>query len=208
MEELPRIVSNDFFKRPANIVGKDLIGCNLFKKTASGKIIHGVIVETEAYSQNEAACHGFKSKTKKNATLFGESGCLYVYLSYGVHHCINIVTGEKDWASGVLLRALAIPNENERTASGPGLISKKFEITCIDNGIKLSMNNGVWISKENMQPFFGNIINTTRIGISKAKDLPLRWYLQSSRSVSKRAKGDRRPSITNAWKPSAYENFQ
>ena len=70
-----------------------------------------VIVETEAYFQDDPACHGYRRRTPQNETLFGELGRFYVYVSNGIHHCVNCVTGSDDWANGVLLRAVALPNE-------------------------------------------------------------------------------------------------
>ncbi len=163
-------------------------------------------METEAYSQSEAGCHGFKKRTPRNATLFGDPGRLYVYLTYGTYHCINIVTDKRDWASGVLLRAIAIPNENERIASGPGLLANRFGLNLTHDNSLISIENGLWLSKGSVSNDMKRIIQTTRIGISKAKNLPWRWYLQDSRSVSKRALGDRSPSLSKAWTPSFEKN--
>ena len=91
------------------MVGPELIGCRLVKRQPGGSLLWGVVVETEAYSQAEPACHGFRSRTKRNATLFGPPGHWYVYLTYGIHHCVNVVTDRDDWANGVLLRAIALP---------------------------------------------------------------------------------------------------
>ena len=90
------------------MVAPNLIGCFFIKRIAKKQYLSGVIVETEAYSQEEASCHGFSGRTKRNETLFGEPANLYIYLSYGLYHCVNIVTGNKDWANGVLLRSIAI----------------------------------------------------------------------------------------------------
>ena len=112
-----------FFARPAELVAPDLIGCKLIKRESNSKYLFGVIVETEAYSQVEPACHGYKRRTKSNETLFGEPGIFYIYLTYGIYYCVNVVTDKYNWASGVLLRALAIPDEDERVASGPALLA-------------------------------------------------------------------------------------
>ena len=93
-----------FFARPAELVGPELIGCRLVKRQTGGSLLWGVVVETEAYSQAEPACHGFRSRTKRNATLFGPPGHWYVYLTYGIHHCVNVVTDRDDWANGVVAR--------------------------------------------------------------------------------------------------------
>ena len=188
-ESLPK----SFYARPAEIVAPDLIGCTLIKRESNNRYLYGVIVETEAYSQAEPACHGFKSRSKKNETLFGEPGIFYVYLTYGIYYCVNIVTDRNDWASGVLLRAVALPGEDERVASGPGLLAKRFGLNRSHDSLPISLENGLWLSGRSLEGSMQRIIQTTRIGISKAQDLPWRWYLQDSRSVSKRAKGDHSP---------------
>ena len=80
-----------FFARPAEQVAPDLIGCLLVKRQSDGELLWGVIVETEAYCQSEPACHGHRRRSPSNETLFGEPGRFYVYLSYGIHHCVKRV---------------------------------------------------------------------------------------------------------------------
>ncbi len=177
----------------------------MIKREYNNRIIWGVIVETEAYAELEPACHGFKSRTAKNETLFGEPGRLYVYLTYGIHHCVNIVTEKKGWASGVLLRAIAMPNEHHRVAAGPGLLAKRFGLNRNHDNSLISVENGIWLRKSSADTKMSPIIQTTRIGISQAKNLPWRWYMKNSRSVSKRALGDRSPKPSEAWSPSSKE---
>ena len=71
------------------MVGPDLVGCRLVKRQLDGSLLSGVIVETEAYSQDDPACHGYRRRTPSNETLFGEPGRFYVYVSYGIHHCVK-----------------------------------------------------------------------------------------------------------------------
>ena len=132
---------------------------------------------------------------------------MYVYLSYGIYHCVNIVTGSRNWANGVLLRSIAIKGENERIASGPGLLSKRFGFNRSHNNLRLSPENDFWLIKGENFKEMGKIVQTTRIGISQAKDIPWRWYLESSRSVSKRVKGDRTPPTSQCWQPSSFEGL-
>ena len=89
-----------FFCRPAEVVAPELIGCLLVKRQASGELLWGVIVETEAYSQEEPACHGYRRRTPSNETLFGEPGRFYVYVSYGIHHCVKraVTSVTSGWA--------------------------------------------------------------------------------------------------------------
>ena len=189
------------------MVAPDLIGCFLIKRISKNSRLTGVIVETEAYSQEEASCHGFSGKTERNKTLFGEPGNFYIYLSYGINNCVNIVTGKRNWANGVLLRSVAIKGENERIASGPGLLAKRFGLNRNFDNLSLSPKNNFWVTKEESLKKTGNIVQTTRIGISQAKELPWRWYLKSSRSVSKRVKGDRIPPKSKCWSPPTLEEL-
>ena len=163
-----------------------------------------MIVETEAYSQEEASCHGFSGRSQRNETLFGEPGNFYIYLSYGIYNCVNIVTGTKNWANGVLLRSIAIKDEPERIAAGPGLLAKRFGLNRNHDNLRLLPENAFWLEQGPKSTKMGNIVKTTRIGISKAKDIPWRWYLESSRSVSKRIKGDKIPPTSKCWTPSSF----
>ncbi len=187
------------------MVAPDLIGCFLIKRISENSYLAGVIVETEAYSQEEASCHGFSGKNQRNKTLFGEPGKFYIYLSYGLHNCVNIVTGKENWANGVLLRSIAINGEQEKIASGPGLLAKRFGLNRNFDNLPLSPANNFWLTRGENLKKMGSIVQTTRIGISQAKDIPWRWYLKSSRSVSKRTKGDRIPPKNKCWSPPTFE---
>ncbi len=157
--------------------------------------IKGIIVETEAYSQEEEACHGYRKITQSNESLFGKPGTFYIYKSYGIHHCLNVVTDKENFASGVLIRAVFISKKNERLASGPGLVTKAFDIDISFNSLEVLNNNSLCIAPKGSVLKRKDLTQTTRIGISKAKNIKWRWYLKNSRSVSKRVKGDRTPKF-------------
>ncbi len=133
--------------------------------------------------------------TASNKSLFGEPGRFYIYKSYGIHHCLNIVTDKENFASGVLIRAVSISDKNERIASGPGLVTKTFGIDISLDYLKVLENNSLWIAKRELNLQNKDLVQTTRIGITKAKNIKWRWYLKNSRSVSKRVKGDRTPKF-------------
>jgi len=190
-----------FFARPAEQVAPELIGCLLVKRQLNGDLLWGVIVETEAYSQDDPACHGYRRRTPSNETLFGEPGRFYVYVSYGIHQCVNVVTHRRDWANGVLLRAAAMPGEPERVAAGPALLARRFGIDRSRDAQLVHPDRGLWIAPrppELAALGAADLTQTRRIGISQGQELPWRWYWRASRSVSKRMKGDRLPPSLNA----------
>ena len=191
----------EFFCRSAELVGPELVGCRLVKRQSDGSLLWGVIVETEAYSQDEPACHGYRRRSPQNETLFGPPGRFYVYVSYGIHHCVNVVTDRPEWANGVLIRAVALPAEPERVAAGPGLLARRFGIDRSDDTRPATGEHGVWLTSRPASIVSPDLVTTTRIGISEGNELPLRWYLRASRSVSRRAKGDRQPVPDQAWAP-------
>ena len=198
---VPSPLPHAFFARPAECVGPELIGCLLVKRQADGGLLWGVIVETEAYSQEEPACHAFRRRTPSNETIFTEPGRFYVYVSYGMHHCVNVVTGRAGQANGVLLRAACVPGLPERAAAGPGLLARCFSLNRGHDARPSAASSGLWLAPPPSQlaallpPAAGPeaLACTSRIGIREATELPWRWYLRASRSVSRRAGGDRRP---------------
>ena len=178
-----------------------MIGCLLVKRHEGGELLWGVVVETEAYSQDDPACHGYRRRTPSNETLFGEPGRFYVYVSYGIHHCVNVVTHRANWANGVLLRALWMPDEAERTAAGPALLARRFGIDRSHDAQPVHPAQGLWIASRPaalMTLGSKDIVQTTRIGISQGQEWPWRWYLRGSRSVSRRVKGERRAAHNQA----------
>ena len=202
MTPSPDHLPQSFFARPAEQVAPELIGCLLVKRQSNGELLWGVIVETEAYSQDEPACHGYRRRSPSNETLFGQPGRFYVYVSYGIHHCVNVVTGRADWANGVLLRAVALPGEAERVAAGPALLARRFGLDRRHDAQPAAPERGLWLAPPPAAwPAIGpaDRIQTNRIGISQGQELPWRWYLRRSRSVSRRARGDRNPPAAEAW---------
>jgi DNA-3-methyladenine glycosylase len=112
---------------------------------------------------------------------------------------VNVVTERPEWANGVLLRAVALPNEPERIAAGPGLLARRFGIDRGCDGLSVCADGDLWLAPRPVELTHPALVTTTRIGISQGENLPLRWYLQASRSVSKRARGDRSPKLAEAF---------
>tara|TARA_Y100000589_G_scaffold202901_1_gene191415 strand:+ start:373 stop:714 length:342 start_codon:yes stop_codon:yes gene_type:complete len=107
------------------------------------------------------------------------------------------VTDKNNFASGVLIRSLFINKESERIASGPGLLTKRFAIDSSFDSLKSYDNKYLTIMQRTFEIKENDLVQTNRIGISKAKDLKWRWYLKNSRSISKREKGDKKPKLMN-----------
>jgi len=188
-----------FYARPTLEVARDLIGKKLYRQTQEG-VTAGIIVETEAYvAAIDPAAHGFRGKTPRNAVMFGPSGRAYVYFTYGMHFCLNVVTEEDGVAAAVLLRALeptvGLPlmraRRGERItdrdlARGPGRLCAAMALTVADNGQDLQ-GDALWITETPEFPPDAPVVATPRIGISQAADWPWRFVLAGSRWVSGRA---------------------
>jgi DNA-3-methyladenine glycosylase len=198
------ILPKTWFNRHSTEIAPELIGCTLVR-IINGIKIYGLIVETEAYSKDDPACHAYKKITNRNKIMFGEAGYVYVYQIYGLHHCFNIVTDKKNIPSAVLLRAVEFQREEfskfsnfsyekfHRIGSGPGKLCKILQIDKTDSEKELSENSGLFVCKrklgftKDLDEKVKNIVQTTRIGITKGLELNWRWYLKESRSVSVRA---------------------
>lgn len=178
------IISQDFYNRDTIEVAKDLLGCKLNRRTKNG-ILSGIIVETEAYTQDDPACHAFKGKTPRAATLFKQPGIAYVYFIYGMYHCMNIVTEEYDKAGAVLIRALE-PIPPAENTNGPGKLCKALSITKEFNEMDLTSDKSdLWVEEEIKIPK-SQVFITTRIGIKLAADYLWRFYIKDNDFVSKK----------------------
>ena len=170
-----RIKSN-FFNRHPVIVASELIGKDLKFNTGS-KLFTFTIVETEAYAEDDPASHSFKGPNKRNQLMFEKPGLCYVYLIYGMYHCLNFVTEEKGIGSAVLIRELRPEfDAHSRLFNGPGKICRQLNIDLNFNGEDLSKSKRIWITDSKHTNKF-KIIRTPRIGISKAQDRLWRFVL-------------------------------
>ncbi|MFA7199727.1 MAG: DNA-3-methyladenine glycosylase [Methanoculleus sp.] len=191
-----------FYERDTVTVAKDLLGCLLVHREEAGTTM-GWIVEVEAYLRDDPAAHSFRGRTARNRTMFGSAGHAYVYRIYGLHTCVNVVTGPEGVGEAVLVRALepAAGTDLMRArrgtddplalCSGPGKLTQALAITMDLDGTSLSSGPLQVRSPESLpgrwpEALPGEIVRTTRIGITKAADLPLRFYLKGSRYVSRR----------------------
>ncbi|MEO1134620.1 MAG: DNA-3-methyladenine glycosylase [Cyanobacteria bacterium J06639_1] len=188
----------DWFARPSPEVAPELLGCTLVRQFADGSRYRCEITEVEAYAPGDPACHAYKRQTDRNRVMFGAAGHIYVYLIYGIYHCLNVVTDAEEVGSAVLIRALTLDElppwisdkkrrKPDRVAAGPGLLCMALQLDRSHNGMALSPKEGeaLWIEKSDRPIPHSDIVQTTRIGITQGADIPWRWYLRDSPSVSK-----------------------
>jgi DNA-3-methyladenine glycosylase len=198
------VIDQEWFNRSAINVAPNLIGCTLVRQLPTGQQLRGLIVETEAYQSGDPACHAYQKKTQRNQIMFGAPGYVYVYLIYGMYHCVNVVTDRDGEASAVLIRALELDTEtldmisispkekSARVAAGPGKLCRAMQIDLSLYGTKLEEGQSLWIEQRStdFQAMLDidhlKLIQTTRIGLTQGIELPWRWYLKDCPAVSKR----------------------
>ena len=178
----------------ASEVAPQLLGC-ILERELDGKVLRGQIVEVEAYDETDAASHSYRGKTPRTEIMFGRSGFLYVYFTYGMHYCCNVVTGPEGHGSAVLIRAIEPILGNEEMSrrrnglSGIELTNGPAK-TCQALGIDKKLN-GHDLRKAPLRLLIepplpsSQITQTTRIGISQSKDTPWRFYITGNSFVSK-----------------------
>ncbi|HYL67366.1 MAG TPA: DNA-3-methyladenine glycosylase [Nitrosopumilaceae archaeon] len=176
-----RIISRSFYDRDTVDVAQDLIGKLLVRRIGQ-KIISGMIVETEAYGyKDDAASHSFVGMTERNKAMFGQVGKAYVYFTYGMHYCVNVVAKNNDFGAGaVLFRALE-PIEGidfmikqrkttiSNLANGPAKLTQALQITKKQYGEDLTKRSGLFVI-EGKEIKKSEIKARPRIGIKKATD--------------------------------------
>jgi len=181
-------------------VAADLIGCRLVHRLPGRQRLILRIVEVEAYrgDGSDAASHAHRGQTPRNATMFGPAGRLYAYRSYGIHTCVNVVCGKPGQASAVLLRAgepldglsrmrelrgLDAQAAAERIARGPGRLAAALGLGLRDDGRSL-LHTPLTLHPPETSAHAARIERGPRVGITKATDLPDRFFERDSRWVS------------------------
>lgn len=177
----------------ASMAAKRLLGCVL-ERNIDGQRMLFKIVETEAYDQTDAASHSYNGRTPRTDVMFGPAGHLYVYFTYGMHYCCNVVVGEEGYGAAVLIRAIEpladypMLSEYRKGKSGidmtngPAKLCQALAIDKTMNGHDLTKQPLRLIIKPQLSD--SNVVTTHRIGISKAKDVPWRFYIADSPYVS------------------------
>lgn len=184
----------DFLAGPASTVAPRLLGCVLEHKLG-GQLVRVRIVETEAYTQTDAASHSYGGRTPRTDVMFGPAGHLYVYFTYGMHYCMNIVCGRDGEGAAVLIRAVE-PLEGEAVLALGRAGRTGLELTngpaklCQALGIDKSWNGHDLHQaplRLKIQPPLASeaIVQTTRIGISAARDVPWRFFIRDNPYVSR-----------------------
>jgi DNA-3-methyladenine glycosylase len=196
-KKLPR----EFYLRPVLKVATDLLGKILVKNEGT-KLLAGKIVEVEAYDgSKDEASHSFRGKTKRNEIMFWQGGYLYVYFTYGVHHCCNVVTGKEGYGAAVLIRAIEPLIGIETMAyrrfgkrkidekqllnltNGPGKICEAFAFNRSHSGLDLTGNKVYIIDVQSVKK--SQIGISKRIGITKSTELPWRFFIKDSKFLSR-----------------------
>jgi DNA-3-methyladenine glycosylase len=184
----PTLLRRRFFARSVHAVAPDLIGATLLFKGAGG-----VIVEVEAYHHTDPAAHSFGGRTARNAVMFGPAGHAYIYRSYGIHWCLNVVCEPAGSASAILIRALAPTHDlaamrrrrgvtDERLlCSGPGRLCEALGITDAQYGLALDETPFAIFARTHDV----DVVIGPRIGITKAVEHPWRYGLKDSRFMSR-----------------------
>ncbi|MEQ1948546.1 MAG: DNA-3-methyladenine glycosylase [Bryobacteraceae bacterium] len=172
------VLPREFYARPTVDVARGLLGKVLVHGTRAGRI-----VETEAYlGTGDPAAHSAAGLTPRTRVIFGPPGHAYVYLSYGIHHCLNIVAEPDGTAGCVLIRALEPVSVLPLAPNGPGKLTRAMGIDLSLYGADLTTGPLTVLASPDLSP--NEIAITARIGITKAADLPLRFFLAGNPSVS------------------------
>ncbi len=194
-----RVADREWFDRPATQLARAMIGCRLIHDAPEGRV-GGTIVETEAYrGPEDLAAHSARGRTARNEVMFGPAGHLYVYLIYGLHHCVNVVAGPGTKPEAVLIRAVAIDEgidiarrrrgeriTDARLAAGPGNVASALGLDRSLNGADLVAGP---VSVEHRAGPPPRIVRGPRIGVEYAGAWavrPLRFWIADDPHVSRR----------------------
>lgn len=163
------ILEKDYFCKSAISLAPDLVGKLLCRRSEDGSVIKARICETECYfGEEDTACHAHKGKTERTKPMYEDGGITYVYLCYGIHSLLNIVTGNEGHPEAVLIRGV-------EGAVGPGRATKLLKITLRDNALPLTEESGIWIEDDGAKA--PKLERLPRVGIDYAekRDRDRKW---------------------------------
>jgi DNA-3-methyladenine glycosylase len=160
-----RILQRVYFNRPTVEVARSLIGKYLVR-SINGRMLAGKIVEVEAYvGPQDKACHASKGRTQRTEVLFGPPGVAYVYLIYGMYHCLNVVTEREEFPSAILIRAIEIDGE---LIDGPGRLCRALQIDRCLNRVDLTTCESLWFEDRGILVERGDVGAHPRVGVDYA----------------------------------------
>ena len=162
---MPRTLSRSYFNRPTLTVAKSLLGKYLIRENGQG-VIAGKIIEVEAYiGEQDKACHASRGRTPRTDVLFGPAGISYVYLIYGVYHCLNVVTEREAFPSAVLIRAVEIEG---KLVDGPGRLCRALSIDRSLNRLDMTLGVELWFEDRGQKVPMAKVGCFPRIGVEYA----------------------------------------
>jgi len=182
-------------------ISRDLLGKKLFTRVG-GLLTGGIIVETEAYrGPEDRGSHAYNSRrTARNEIMYAPGGVVYMYICYGIHDMLNIVTGAEGVSHAALIRAIepivgidvmrmrrGVENDDRRLCKGPGALAKAFGLSKVHNGVPLD-GDEVWIEDGELKPEGDAIVACPRIGLNieePYKSIPWRFYLKGNKYISR-----------------------
>ena len=165
MKTKSRILPRRYFNRSTVAVARSLIGKYLVR-VIDGRMLAGKIIEVEAYVGSEdKACHASKGRTQRTDVMFGPAGIAYVYLIYGMYHCLNVVTEREECPSAVLIRAIELDG---KLIDGPGRLCRAMQIDRSLNRADLTMGESLWFEDRGASVKRGNVGAHPRIGVDYA----------------------------------------
>jgi DNA-3-methyladenine glycosylase len=165
MKKKCRILPRAYFNRPTVQVARSLIGKYLVRMI-DGRMLAGKIIEVEAYVGSEdKACHASKGRTQRTDVMFGPAGVAYVYLIYGMYHCLNVVTEREEFPSALLIRAIEIDG---KLIDGPGRLCRAMQIDRSLNRADLTMGESLWFENRGASVKRRDIEAHPRIGVDYA----------------------------------------
>lgn len=160
-----KLLSRDYFNRPTLTVARSLLGKYLVR-SYDGREIAGKIIEVEAYvGHRDKACHASKGKTQRTEVMFGPGGLAYVYLIYGMYHCLNVVTEREAFPAAVLIRAIEVDGA---LIDGPGRLCRALQIDRTLNRIDLTTQESLWFEDRGGRILRRQIAALPRIGVDYA----------------------------------------
>ena len=185
MKTKRRILPRIYFNRPTLTVARSLIGKYLVR-SIDGRMLAGKIVEVEAYvGPQDKACHASKGRTQRTDVMFGPGGVAYVYLIYGMYHCLNVVTEREEFPSAVLIRAIEIDGE---LIDGPGRLCRALQIDRRLNRMDLTTGESLWFEDRGVLVERGDVGAHLRVGVDYAGEWakkPWRFRLRTARAPTR-----------------------